>query len=1044
MSLIKSSHKFFVDHKRYYYVTPSCYIDLLKTFSNIFENKKAEYLDNLMRLKNGLEKLSDANEQVSLMREELVTIGPQIEQKSIETESLLEKLKKDQEAVNQVAEIVGKEKEKMRIETEMVRQYAQEAEQDLANVIPLLAAAKESLNALNKADISELRVYNSPPFLVMTVMCAVCVILNKKPDWNTSKQLLADSSFITKLINFDAETVTEKTYIKFKQYSKNPDFKPDIVGRVSKACESMCSWVLAVEKFHEVYRTVRPKEEKVKEANEALEIMRNGLAKKELMLEKIEKHLESFRQKYSDSLAQKQALEDRKELIKNRMNRAVELTAALETEKVRWTKQYEELMSQSELIIGVCLISAGAVNYLGAMTQDYRKNLITEWVTFCNEQINLKVDQMFDLSKNVVKNYVVRNWINQNLPDDKYSIENAIFINYSLKWPLIIDPQNQVARWIKEMEGDRLKMTKADDPLLFRTLEQAIRLGQPVLIENMGEFIDPVLDPILHKQVVVRGAQKILKLGENEVEYNDSFRLYLVTSLANPHYLPSVFIKVNLINFTITFKCLFEQFLSLVVLKERPELEKERAHLLESIAKDFTLIRELEDKSLNILSKADTSSMVAEKSLESKTLLDDQYLVDVLKQTKLTSHDIAIRLKKNEDTEKRLNIARQKYSKIAIRASILYFSVQNLSQLNIMYQFSLSWFYSIFQSCLGGSLITTNENLENKIFIGDSALSVADLSSNLSGTLRPHHVRSSVSSNENSQTKKFNSEEEFNEYIESVLLLLTQTVYKVVSWALFAEHQLIFSFSLSVNILKHDQCLSEQKINSKEYSFFLNSALLADLEQNLVQVKISSMNDLKFVTDLLIDDKTFKQIVLLELMLPFCFENISANLKDNCDQYWKKFISCKDPYNLMTLNESCDYFNFKNLSKFQKLILIKLLRRDCLIQSVKTFVTETLGSYFLSSGVPTFQDLFTQSVAQTPIIFLLSPGSDPTNQLLRFAKESRGSTLHLDIVSLGQGQGPKAEELINKSLTLKGRWIFLQNCHLAASFMPRLNAIVNK
>jgi dynein heavy chain len=50
----------------------------------------------------------------------------------------------------------------------------------------------------------------------------------------------------------------------------------------------------------------------------------------------------------------------------------------------------------------------------------------------------------------------------------------------------------------------------------------------------------------------------------------------------------------------------------------------------------------------------------------------------------------------------------------------------------------------------------------------------------------------------------------------------------------------------------------------------------------------------------------------------------------------------------------------------------------------------------------------------------------------------------LDIVSLGQGQGPRAEELISKSLLLKGRWIFLQNCHLAASFMPRLEAIVNK
>ena len=137
-------------------------------------------------------------------------------------------------------------------------------------------------------------------------------------------------------------------------------------------------------------------------------------------------------------------------------------------------------------------------------------------------------------------------------------------------------------------------------------------------------------------------------------------------------------------------------------------------------------------------------------------------------------------------------------------------------------------------------------------------------------------------------------------------------------------------------------------------------------------------------------------------------------------------------------------FDFDRLTKFQKLILIKLLRPDSLITSINYFISEILGSSFLNNGVPSISDLYNQSVPTTPIIFILSPGSDPTNQLLRFAKELRGSALHMDIVSLGQGQGPRAEELINKSLILKGRWIFLQNCHLAASFMPRLQQLVAK
>lgn len=65
-------------------------------------------------------------------------------------------------------------------------------------------------------------------------------------------------------------------------------------------------------------------------------------------------------------------------------------------------------------------------------------------------------------------------------------------------------------------------------------------------------------------------------------------------------------------------------------------------------------------------------------------------------------------------------------------------------------------------------------------------------------------------------------------------------------------------------------------------------------------------------------------------------------------------------------------------------------------------------------------------------------------KLLKFAKDLKGSHRHLDMVSLGRGQGLKAEELINRAQMQNGRWVFLQNCHLAASWMPQLQAILEK
>ncbi|CAN0004673.1 unnamed protein product [Sphacelaria rigidula] len=129
----------------------------------------------------------------------------------------------------------------------------------------------------------------------------------------------------------------------------------------------------------------------------------------------------------------------------------------------------------------------------------------------------------------------------------------------------MIDPQGQANRWIKKMhEGDDIEVTTMTNAKLLRSLENCIRVGRPLLIEDITEHIEPALEPVLQKATFKQGNRVLIRIGDSDVDYCDSFKMYLTTKMPNPHYLPEVCIKVNVINFTVTMDGLEDQLLGQV------------------------------------------------------------------------------------------------------------------------------------------------------------------------------------------------------------------------------------------------------------------------------------------------------------------------------------------------------------------------------------------------------------------------------------------------------------------------------------------------
>jgi dynein heavy chain, axonemal len=168
------------------------------------------------------------------------------------------------------------------------------------------------------------------------------------------------------------------------------------------------------------------------------------------------------------------------------------------------------------------------------------------------------------------------------MPDDRVSTENMLILEATAdkRWPVFIDPQEQAIAFIREHLRHYYVSIKANSSVLPRALEIALARGRAVICENVGELNGPpTLTTILGREVATIAGTKYIKLDDNEVEYNEDFRLYLFTGLANPHFRPAVQSKVKILNFSVTAEGLQAQLLTIVCKSECSKEEEEKNRL---------------------------------------------------------------------------------------------------------------------------------------------------------------------------------------------------------------------------------------------------------------------------------------------------------------------------------------------------------------------------------------------------------------------------------------------------------------------------------
>ena len=709
--------EYFNSMRRQVFQTPKSYLSFISAYKSMYGAKLEALKDKEGRVKLGLEKLIQGAQDVEAMKVVLAAEQVKLEEATENTNKMLTTLEASSAEAKKEGEQVSEIKRKCEEDAARISEEKASCEVDLAKARPFVEQASSAINSIKPAHIGEIKKLANPSDIIKLVFDCVLILFQLpiskiqpctinvakteiqwfEPSFKQALQMMSGPNFLNQLVEFGnvgKDLMNDETIEFISAYMDIEQFNPAVAKNASVAAEGLCTYVRAMKFYHEASKIVKPKLEALGIAEAQMEAANKALAEAEERLAACNEKLAELQSMLDEQLDQKRSIEEGAMALQKKMNQASALINGLAGERKRWTDDAANFNDQKTRLVGDCAIGCAFVSYCGPFNQQFRNYLTNDKFTADCEARNVPVTRNLDIISFLVDVGTIGDWNMQGLPTDPLSTQNGILVTKSTRYPLLIDPQGQALSWIVKKESANLPnwngqyLVNLSDPKLKDKLEFTMSDGKSLIIVGVEDEIDPMLDPVLEKQIIKKGSKMFINVSDRLMDYDDKFMLYFITRLPNPSFSPELQAKTTLIDFTVTQKGLEEQLLGKVIGKEQKALEEQLSQVLEEVNANTKSLMQLD------------ASLLERLTCNSGDLLEDEELVAVLANTKTKAAEVNAKLIAADETRTNIAEKREQFRPAATRGAVLYFSIVEIGMVNVMYQTSLAQFLELFMGSM--------------------------------------------------------------------------------------------------------------------------------------------------------------------------------------------------------------------------------------------------------------------------------------------------------------------------------------------------------